>query len=171
MIVRRERQEDEAEIARVIDAAFGDRETSAFAAQIRASPGYVPELAFVAEEDGEIVAHTMLSWVRLAGPDIDVLILTPMSVRPDRQRQGVGGKQIEAALAAADGAESRSCSSRAFRRTTRSSASCRQPSSASSGRTRGSPTRPGWRAAGAYDPALRGRVVYPAFFPGPPVGA
>ena len=37
-----------------------------------------------------MVAHTMLSRVRLEGPDVDVLILTPMSVRPDRQRQGSG---------------------------------------------------------------------------------
>ena len=51
--------------------------------------GYVPELAFVVEEEGEIVAHTMLSRVRLEGPEVDVLILTP-DVRPSRTASGRG---------------------------------------------------------------------------------
>ncbi|HUQ23461.1 MAG TPA: N-acetyltransferase [Gaiellaceae bacterium] len=168
-MIRRERHEDEAEISRLIDAAFGDRATSAFAEQIRASAGYVPELAFVTEEQGEIVAHTMLSRVRLAGPDVDVLILTPMSVRPDRQRQGVGRALVEAALAAAD--------------------DCGEPivlvegvpsyypqfgfcSATELGLERPDPRIPeaAWmvRPLEAYDPSLRGQVVYPPFFPPPP---
>lgn len=171
-MIRRERHEDEAEIARVIEAAFGDEGVARFAEQIRASPGYVPELAFVSEERGEIVAHTMLSRVRLAGPDVDVLILTPMAVRPDRQRQGVGRALVEAALAAADelgeplvlveGVPSYypqfgflPASERGFDRP-----DPRIPEAA-------------WmvRPLSAYDPALRGRVVYPSFFPPPPVDA
>ena len=171
-MIRRERHEDEAEIARVIDAAFGDRETSAFADRIRASPGYVRELAFVVEEEGEIVAHTMLSRVLLAGPDVDVLILTPMSVRPDRQRQGIGSALVEAVLAAADelgepvvlveGVPSYypqfgflPASELGFERP-----DPRIPEAA-------------WmaRPLGAYDAALRGRVVYPPFFPPPPADA
>lgn len=168
-MIRRERREDEAEISRVIDAAFGDRETSEFARQIRDSPGYVAELAFVVEEEGEIVAHTMLSRVWLEGPDVAVLILTPMSVRPDRQRQGVGRALVEAALAAAD--------------------DCGEPlvlvegvpsyypqfgfrSATELGLERPDPKIPdaAWmvRRLTAYDPALRGRVVYPSFFPPPP---
>ena len=171
-MIRLERHEDEAEISRVIDAAFGDRQTSTFAEQIRASPGYVPELAFVVEEEGEIVAHTMLSRVRLEGPDVDVLILTPMSVRPDRQRQGVGIALVEVALAAADDRD--------------------EPlvlvegvpsyypqfgfvSATELGLERPDPAIPdaAWmvRPLRAYDPGLRGRVVYPSFFPGPPAGA
>jgi len=101
-VIRPERDGDWPEIEGVIDAAFRDHETSAFARRIRTSPGYVPDLSFVTEEKGEIIAHTMLSRVRLAGPDVDVLILTPMSVRPDRQRQGVGRALVEAVIAAAD---------------------------------------------------------------------
>lgn len=168
-MIRRERHEDEAEISRVIDAAFGDRETSAFAEQIRASPGYVPELAFVVEEEGEIIAHAMLSWVRLQGPDVDVLILTPMSVRPDRQRQGVGSKLIEAALAAAD--------ERGEPLVLVEGVPSYYPqfgfvSATEPGLERSDPRIPeaAWmvRPLLAYDPALRGRVVYPSFFPPPP---
>ena len=171
-MIRRERREDEAEIAHVIEAAFADASVAAFAERIRASRGYVPELAFVAEEDGEIVAHTMLSRVRLAGPDVDVLILTPMAVRPDRQRRGVGRWLVEAALAAAD--------------------ELGEPfvlvegvpsyypqfgfvSATKLGLERPDPRIPeaAWmvRPLSAYDPALRGRVVYPPFFPPPPADA
>jgi len=168
-MIRRERHEDEGEISRVIDAAFGDRETSAFTEQIRASPGYVPELAFVVEEEGEIVAHTMLSRVGVEGLDAELLILTPMSVRPDRQRQGVGGKLVEAALAAADelgeplvlveGVPSY-YPQFGFR------------SATALGLERPDPRIPdaAWmvRPLRAYDPALRGCVVYPSLFPPPP---
>lgn len=171
-MIRRERREDEAEIARVIESAFADASVATFAEQIRSSPGYVPELAFVAEEDGEIVAHTMLSRVRLAGPDVDVLILTPMAVRADRQRQGVGRTLVEAALAAAD--------------------ELGEPlvlvegvpsyypqfgfvSATALGFERPDPRIPeaAWmvRPLSAYDPELRGRVVYPPFFPPPPADA
>ena len=168
-MIRRERHEDEAEISRVIDAAFGDRETSTFAEQIRASPGYEPELAFVVEEEGEIVAHTMLSRVRLEGPDVDVLTLTPMSVRPDRQRQGVGGRLIEAVLAAAD--------ERGEPLVLVEGVPSYYPrfgfvSATELGLERPDPKIPdaAWmvRPLSAYDPALRGRIVYPSFFPGPP---
>lgn len=168
-MIRRERREDEAEISRVIDAAFGDRDTSAFAEQIRASPGYVPELAFVTEEDGEIVAHTMLSRVQLEGPDVDVLILTPMSVRPDRQRQGVGRALVEAALAAAD--------ERGEPLVLVEGVPSYYPqfgfrSATELGLERPDPRIPdaAWmvRPLRAYDASLRGRVVYPSFFPPPP---
>lgn len=168
-MIRRERHEDHAEIARVIEAAFGDRSVATFAEQIRASPGYVPELAFVTEEEGEIVAHTMLSKVLLAGPDIEVLTLTPMSVRPDRQRQGVGRALVEAVLDVADarGEPLVLCEGVpsyypqfGFR------------SATELGLERPDPRIPdeAWmvRPLNAYDPALRGRVVYPSFFPGPP---
>ena len=168
-MIRRERHEDEAEIALVIEAAFGDPGVARFAAEIRASPGYEPELAFVTEAEGEIVAHTMLSRVRLAGPDVDVLILTPMSVRPDRQRQGVGKALVEAALDAAD--------ERGEPLVLVEGVPSYYPrfgfrSATEQGLERPDPRIPeaAWmvRSLSAYDPALRGRVVYPSFFPGPP---
>lgn len=168
-MIRLERHEDAAAISRLIDAAFGDRETSAFAERIRASPGFVPELAFVTEEEGELVAHTMLSRVRLEGPDIDVLILTPMSVRPDRQRQGVGIALVEAALAAAD--------ERGEPLVLVEGVPAYYPrfgfvSATGLGLERPDPDIPeaAWlvRPLHAYNPALRGRVVYPpSYSPSP----
>lgn len=169
MTIRLERPDDGAEISRLIDAAFGDRETSAFAERIRASPGYAPEFAFVVEEEGAIVAHTMLSRVLLERPDVDVLILTPMSVRPDRQRQGVGRVLVEAALAAAD--------ERGEPFVLVEGVPSYYPqfgflSATELGLERPDASIPdaAWMALPlrAYDPALRGRVVYPSFFPAPP---
>ena len=167
MIVRPERAEDEHELAALIDAAFGDTETSVFTARIRASPGYVPELTFVADDDGDLVGFTMLSYVT-AG-DAEVLILTPMAVRPDRQRAGVGKQVVRAAIAAADARREpvvlvegvpsyypqfgfRSASELGFERP-----DPRIPEAA-------------WLALplAAYEPSVAGRVAYPDFFPPPP---
>ena len=167
MIVRQERPEDERVLAELIDAAFGDTETSAFTARLRASAGYVPELTFVADDDGEVVGFTMLSYVKAA--QRDVLILTPMAVRPDRQREGVGKRVVHAALAAADargepvvlveGVPSYypqfgfvSASALGFE-----SPDPRIPDAA-------------WLALplGSWDKAVAAPVVYPAFFPPPP---
>jgi putative acetyltransferase len=167
MIVRQERADDEPELAALIDAAFGDTETSEFAARIRASAGYVPELTFVADDAGEVIGYTMLSYV--AAGERDVLILTPMAVRPDRQRRGVGKEVVRAAIAAADargepvvlveGVPSyypqfgfRSAGELGF-----GHRDARIPEAA-------------WMALPltAWDPAVAAPVVYPDFFPPPP---
>jgi putative acetyltransferase len=167
VIVRQERADDELELAALIHAAFGDTETSEFTAKIRASAGYVPELTFVADDDGELVGFTMLSYVN-AG-ERNVLILTPMAVRPDRQRTGIGKRVVRAAIAAADargepvvlveGVPSyypqfgfRSASELGFERP-----DPRIPEAA-------------WMALPlrGWDPDAAAPVVYPGFFPSPP---
>lgn len=169
LLIRPERPKDEGEIARVVEAAFDDASVGDFTRELRASPGYVPELTFVGEEDGEIVGFTMLSYVGLEGQDRLLLILTPMAVRPDRQRSGVGAAMVRAAVAAADergeplvlveGVPSyypqfglRSASELGLLRPDE-----RIPEAA-------------WMALPlrAYDLGVRGRVVYPSFFPPPP---
>lgn len=59
---------------------------------IRSSDGYVPELALVAEYEGEIVGHIMVSEVAIDSKIsmIPALILSPVSVLPRFQRKGVG---------------------------------------------------------------------------------
>lgn len=169
VVIRQEQPEDETAVAEVIEAAFGDASVAEFAAQIRTSQGYVPELAFVADEDGEVVGHTMLSEVELAGAERRLLILTPLAVRPDRQRLGVGAALVRAAAEAAEARGEplvlvegvpayyprfgfRSASELGLERP-----DARIPDAA-------------WLALPLtrYDPSVRGRVVYPEFFPPPP---
>ena len=105
--IRPEHASDADGIDAVVDAAFGDEgpDVVRLVAAIRASEHYEPELALVAEDGSGILGHVMLSWVGLESPVRDrVLNLSPMSVRPDRQRQGVGSALI---LAVLDRAEQR----------------------------------------------------------------
>jgi putative acetyltransferase len=104
MILRPERPEDEAQIAAVVRAAFRDHgpQVAAFAERIRASENYIRELALVATDDTGVIGHVMLSWVGIDGGARErLLVLTPMSVRPDRQLQGVGRALVEDVLARA----------------------------------------------------------------------
>ena len=106
--IRPERPDDFAAIAAVIVDAFGREHGPVVAGlveRIRASENYVPELALVAEDESGVVGHLMLSWVGLEGAVREkILNLTPMAVRSDRQRKGVGARIIRAALALAEDA-------------------------------------------------------------------
>lgn len=99
-VVRTERPDDYEAIARVVDAAFGRQEQVAqLVEKIRASDRYVPELALVAVEDGEVVGHTMLSYSTLVGDEkYEVLQLSPVAVTPARQRDGIGSAVILAGI-------------------------------------------------------------------------
>ncbi|MGZ4308201.1 MAG: GNAT family N-acetyltransferase [Gaiellaceae bacterium] len=101
VVIRPERDADHPAIAEVVRAAFVGHpdEVAAFADRIRASEEFVPELALVAEDSSGVIAHLMLSWVGVEGGSRPrILNLTPMSVRPDRQRVGVGSRLIREAL-------------------------------------------------------------------------
>ncbi len=98
--VRPERPEDYEAIAIVVEAAFGRPEQVAqLVEKIRASDRYVPELALVAVEDGEVVGHTMLSYSTLVGDEEhEVLQLSPVAVTPARQRDGIGSALIRVGI-------------------------------------------------------------------------
>jgi putative acetyltransferase len=170
LVVRRERPEDERGISEVIAAAFRDASVAEFTESIRASEGYVPELTFVAEERGRTVGYCMLSYVGLEGGPVDrLLTLTPVAVRPDRQREGVGTAVVRAAVAAADErgeplvlVEGVPAYYPRFGFVSATALGIERPDERIPDQA--------WLALPlrAYDPGIRGRVVYPPFFPGPP---
>jgi putative acetyltransferase len=102
VVVRPETPADFDEIAAVVEAAFGKPDEVAIVNAIRGSDGYVPELSFVAVDDGRVIGHTMLSRVGLKGSERLLLQLAPMAVTPERQNHGVGFALGETALEAAD---------------------------------------------------------------------
>jgi putative acetyltransferase len=102
MRIRPETEADRAAIAEVTTAAFGRQDEAGIVEAIRASEGFVPELSLVAEEDGRIVGHIMLSYVGLDGSETRLLELAPMSVTPDRQRAGIGSALVRKGLRLAD---------------------------------------------------------------------
>jgi predicted N-acetyltransferase YhbS len=65
--------------------------------RLRGSDGYMPELALVAEEAGEIVGHIMLTktYILTGTRRVEVLLLAPLSVELSHRRQGVGSKLVQ----------------------------------------------------------------------------
>jgi putative acetyltransferase len=105
VVIRPERDADHPVIAEVVRAAFAGHleDVASFVERIRASEQFISELALVAEDSSGVIAHVMLSWVGVEGGSrTRILNLTPMSVRPDRQRIGVGTRLIWDALGRAE---------------------------------------------------------------------
>lgn len=94
---------DEFERMRAVSvAAFGDDESiGAMLDALRESWAWRHELSFVAELDGEIVGHVLYSAALLDAPRelVEVLVLSPLGVRPDLQGAGIGGRLIRETLA------------------------------------------------------------------------
>ena len=102
MSIRPESLKDREPIAGVTTAAFGKPNEARMVESIRDSDGFVPELSLVAELEGVVVGHVMLSYVELGEDSRRVLELGPMSVAPERQRNGIGSALVEDALGRAD---------------------------------------------------------------------
>lgn len=85
----------------VVEAAFGAEGVHLLLDDLRNSVAWLG-LSFVAVEDEAIVGHVAYSraWVDDPRRLIEVLVLSPMSVRPDRQRRGIGQQLIRESLAA-----------------------------------------------------------------------
>jgi len=68
---------------------------------LHASWAWDDELSFVAEEDGELVGQALYTHAILDAPPRlqEVLVLSPIGVRPDRQLHGIGSALINTSLA------------------------------------------------------------------------
>ena len=103
--IRPEQTADVAAIARITRLAF-DRTTGEeveIIACIRASPQFIPQVSLVAEVDGQLAGHLLISLETLRHSDGQptdhaVLMLGPVSVLPDFQHQGIGGALIRRGL-------------------------------------------------------------------------
>jgi putative acetyltransferase len=168
MLVRRELAGDEEAIRAVTAAAFArpGEDVPAEAPLVdwlRASTAWIPELSLVAVgPDGDVVGHVVCSRGTVGAAP--ALGLGPLSVRPDRQRGGVGKALVHAVLGAADAlgepliallGSTEYYPRFGFRR------------SSEYGIT---PQLPAWaehfqvRTLTAYDPAVRGEFAYPEPF-------
>lgn len=102
MIIRDERPSDVAVIYDVTKAAFAtmpfsDGDEPELVDKLRVAGALT--LSLVAEEHGEVLGHIAFSPVSIASAEGNWYGLGPVSVRPDRQQQGIGGALIRAGLA------------------------------------------------------------------------
>lgn len=98
MILRTETVQDFEEVYKLNYLAFGNREDeSILIERIRKSEEFVPELSIVAEMDNEIVGHLLLSKAIVEDHKkvSTVIVLAPIAVKPNCQKQGIGSELIE----------------------------------------------------------------------------
>jgi predicted N-acetyltransferase YhbS len=101
MIIRQERPEEFAQIYNLVKVAFQaakvtDGREQDFVVRLRSSPNYIPELALVAEENGELIGHIMLTkrYISNRKDKIVTLLLAPISIALEYRNRGVGSDLI-----------------------------------------------------------------------------
>jgi putative acetyltransferase len=93
MIIREEELRDRAAIHDVVRAAFGQMAEAVLVDRLRADGDSV--ISLVAVDRAVIIGHVMLSEMKAP---FKALGLAPVSVRPDRQRSGIGSWLVREAL-------------------------------------------------------------------------
>lgn len=102
--VRKERESDRRQIRQVVLAAFHAQPVVAdLVDALRASAGWRPSLSLVGEEHGAVVGHVLATrgWLDSRARLVEVLVLSPLSVTPGRQGQGIGTQLVRHLLATA----------------------------------------------------------------------
>jgi putative acetyltransferase len=104
VIIRPERPGEVDEIHAVVAAAFKSEIEAKLVRDIRDDDCYRPGLALVAEEEDDIVGHVMVNHCELHDGDVvhRIGMLSPLSVRPDRQKDGIGTALVRQVCALAD---------------------------------------------------------------------
>jgi predicted N-acetyltransferase YhbS len=101
IIIRPETSDDLPKIYRLVKTAFetaphaeGDEQD--FVERQRRSDGYIAELSLVAEIEGRIIAHLMMTriFVFAPGPATEILLLAAVSVQMEWRNKGLGSRLI-----------------------------------------------------------------------------
>ena len=101
MKIRQEQTTDYAEIYELVKSAFAtaevtDGDEQDYVNNLRKSDKYLPELALVAEKDGRLIGHIMLTSTQIncAENTFTELLLSPLCVALSRRRTGVGAALV-----------------------------------------------------------------------------
>ena len=100
MIIRAEREADQAAIRALNVRAFGRENEARLVDGLRASTYFIPELSLVAVDASDVVGHILFSRIdiRTAEGVVPALALAPMAVLPAHQRHGIGSALIRRGL-------------------------------------------------------------------------
>jgi len=106
--IRPEEASDFPEIYHLVETAFesaphADGDEQDYVQKLRDSPNYLPELALVAEREGELIGHIMLTRldVETANGRQETLLLSPLSVASPHRSHGVGAALVRESLSRA----------------------------------------------------------------------
>lgn len=96
-----ETKTDYAAVFKIIEEAFQNKEYSDNMEQflverLRKSKAFIPQLSLVAEVNGEVVGHILLTKIQIKNDheSFESLALAPVSVKPSHQKRGIGGELI-----------------------------------------------------------------------------
>ncbi len=99
--IRKENPEDYIAVFDLIKKAFeleriSDHKEHLLVERLRNSKAFIPELSIVAETKGKIVGHILLTKLKIKNDqsEFDSLALAPVSVLPEYQNKGIGGRLI-----------------------------------------------------------------------------
>ncbi len=102
--IRQESNSDYLDVFNLIKKAFESEEMSNpdepfLVDRLRKSNAFIPELSLVAEYDGKIAGHILLTKIKIKNEkyEFDSLALAPVSVLPEYQGKGIGGLLINQA--------------------------------------------------------------------------
>lgn len=102
--IRQEQSKDHTTVFQLIETAFKTMEYSSLTEQfivekLRKSDAFVPALSLVAEQEGELVGHIILTKIKIDNGTqlFDALTLGPVSVWPKLHGQGIGNQLINTA--------------------------------------------------------------------------
>ncbi len=96
-MIRDQTDTDTPAVRELLTAAFGRPAVAELSEQLhRVAPG----ARLVAEQDGRVVGQVQLSrsWLDAPAQLVEVLVLSPLGVLPERQGQGIGGQLVRAAI-------------------------------------------------------------------------
>ena len=100
--IRQEEERDHQQVFQLTEEAFREMEHSDHQEQflvekLRKSNAFIPELSLVAEdENGKIAGHILFTKIKIVNgsESFESLALAPVSVKPEFQNQGLGGRLI-----------------------------------------------------------------------------
>jgi putative acetyltransferase len=99
--IRKENKDDIKEIYKINSLAFGQENEARLVNLLRESVTFVPELSLVATMDNKILGHILFTKIKIVNDnqnEVDSLALAPMAVKPNIQKNGIGGQLIRAGL-------------------------------------------------------------------------
>ncbi|MBW8332918.1 MAG: N-acetyltransferase [Prolixibacteraceae bacterium] len=99
--IRRETREDYDWVIELTEKAFetmefSDQKEGQLVEKLRKSPTFIEELSLVAETNGKVVGHILFTPLVIDNgqQQFQSLVLGPVSVLPEFQKQGIGGQLI-----------------------------------------------------------------------------